>query len=115
MKILRLLNKKNLLIILSFFFIFSLKLYSTEPVDIWNIDPKKIITENSTEEKVEEKTISTSSIYEMQSEKKKKFEIQEDETLLSKKIEISGLYDPVENGLTIDMWSNSNGVQILDL
>ena len=115
MKILRLLSKKNLSIILSFFFLFSLKVYSTEPVDIWNIDPKKIITENSTEEKVEEKTISTSSIYEMQSEKKKKFEIQEDETLLSKKIEIAGLYDPVENGLTIDMWSNSNGVQILDL
>ena len=115
MKILKLLNKKNLSIILSFFFLFSLKAYSTEPVDIWNIDPKKIITENSTEEKVEEKTISTSSIYEMQSEKKKKFEIQEDETLLSKKIEIAGLYDPVENGLTIDMWSNSNGVQILDL
>ena len=115
MKILKLLNKKNLSIILSCFFLFSLKVYSTEPVDIWNIDPKKIITENSTEEKVEEKTISTSSIYEMQSEKKKKFEIQEDETLLSKKIEIAGLYDPVENGLTIDMWSNSNGVQILDL
>ena len=115
MKILKLLNKKNLSIILSCFFLFSLKVYSTEPVDIWNIDPKKIITENSTEEKVEEKTISTNSIYEMQSEKKKKFEIQEDETLLSKKIEIAGLYDPVENGLTIDMWSNSNGVQILDL
>ena len=115
MKILKLLNKKNLSIILSFFFLFSLKVYSTEPVDIWNIDPKKIITEDSTKEKVEEKTISTNSIYEMQSEKKKKFEIQEDETLLSKKIEIAGLYDPVENGLTIDMWSNSNGVQILDL
>ena len=115
MKILKLLNKKNLSIILSFFFLFSLKVYSIEPVDIWNIDSKKIITENSTKEKVEEKTISTNSIYEMQSEKKKKFEIQEDETLLSKKIEIAGLYDPVENGLTIDMWSNSNGVQILDL
>jgi len=115
MKILKLLNKKNLLIILSFFFLFSLKAYSIEPVDIWNIDPKKIITENSAEEKAEEKIISTNSIYEMQSKKKKKFEIQEDETLLSKKIEITGLYDPVENGLTIDMWSNSNGVQILDL
>ena len=71
MKILKLLNKKNLSIIFSFFFLFTLKVYSTEPVDIWNINPKKIITENSTEEKVEEKTISTSSIYEMQSEKKK--------------------------------------------
>ena len=115
MKILKLLNKKNLSIILSFLFLFSLKVYSNEPVDIWNIEPEKIIIENSTKEKTEEKTISTNSIYEMQSEKKKKFEIQEDETLLSKKIEISGLYDPAENGLTIDMWSNSNGVQILSL
>jgi len=115
MKILKLLNKKNLSIILSFFFLFSLKVYSNEPVDIWNIEPKKIITESPTKEKTEEKTISTNSIYEMQSEKKKNFEIQEDETLLSKKIEITGLYDPVENGLTIDMWSNSNGAQILDL
>ena len=111
MKILKLLNKKNLSIILSFFFLFSLKVYSNEPVDIWNIEPKEIITENSTEEKI----ISTNSIYEMQSEKKKEFEIQEDETLLSKKIEIAGLYDPEENGLTIDMWSNSDGEQILNL
>jgi len=115
MKILKLLNKKNLSIILSFFFLFSLKVYSTEPVDIWNIETKEIVTENSAEEKNEKKVISTSSIYEMQSEKKNEFEIQEDETLFSKKIEIAGLYDPAENGLTIDMWSNSNGEQILNL
>ena len=48
----------------------------------------------------------------MQLEKKKEFEIQEEETLFSKKIEIAGLYDPAENGLTIDMWSNSNGKQM---
>ena len=115
MKILKLLNKKNISIILSFFFLFSLKVYSTEPVDIWNIETKEIVTENSAEEKNKEKVISTSSIYEMQSEKKNEFEIQEDETLFSKKIEIAGLYDPAENGLTIDMWSNSNGEQILNL
>ena len=68
MKILKLLNKKNLSIILSFFFLFSLKVYSNEPVDIWNIEPKEIITENSTEEKI----ITTNSVYEMQSEKKKR-------------------------------------------
>ena len=67
MKILKLLNKKNFSIILSFFFLFSLKVYSNEPVDIWDIDPRKIIIENSTEEK----TISTNSVYDMQSEKKK--------------------------------------------
>jgi len=116
MKILKLLNKKNLSIILSFFFLFTLKVYSTEPVDIWNVDIKEITTENSTEDKnIEDENISESSIYEMQLEKKKEFEIQEEETLFSKKIEIAGLYDPAENGLTIDMWSNSNGKQILKL
>ena len=63
MKILKSLNKKNFSIILSFFFLFSLKVYSNEPVDIWDIDPRKIIIENSTEEK----TISTNSVYDMQS------------------------------------------------
>ena len=73
MKILKLLNKKNLSIILSFFFLFTLKVYSTEPVDIWNVDTEKIITSNSTEEKnIEDENISKSLIYEMQSEKKKR-------------------------------------------
>ena len=116
MKILKLLNKKNLSIILTFFFFFVLKAYSTEPVDIWNIETNKITTENSTEEKnIQDENISKNSIYEMQLEKKKEFEIQEDEALFSKKIEIAGLYDPAENGLTIDMWSNSDGKQILKL
>ena len=72
MKILKLLNKKNLSIILSFFFFFTLKVYSTEPVDIWNIETNKITTENSTEEKsIQDENILNSSIYEMQLEKKK--------------------------------------------
>ena len=73
MKILKLLNKKNLSIVLSFFFLFIFKVYSTEPVDIWNVDIEKITTENSTEEKnIENENTSKSSIYEMQSEKKKR-------------------------------------------
>ena len=73
LKILKLLNKKNLSIILSFFFFFTLKAYSTEPVDIWNIETNKITTENSTEEKsIQDENILNSSIYEMQLEKKKK-------------------------------------------
>ena len=65
--------------------------------------------------KNEEKIISTNTIYEMQSQKQNELEVQQDETLLSKKINVTGLYDPEENGLTIDMWSNSNGEQILNL
>ena len=28
---------------------------------------------------------------------------------------LAGLYDPAENGLTIDMWSNSDGIEIKNL
>ena len=115
MKILKLLNKKSLFVILNFFFLFSLKVYSIEPVDIWNIDLEKSKIETSSEEKNEEKIISTNKIYEMQSQKQNKLEVQQDETLLSKTIKVTGLYDPEENDLTIDMWSNSNGEQILNL
>ena len=55
MKISKLLNKKSLSIILIFFFLFNLKVYSEEPVDIWNVDLKKIIIESSNKEKVEQK------------------------------------------------------------
>ena len=119
MKILKLLNKKYLLIILTFFFLFISKLYSEDkPVDIWNIDQKKIIDQSIDKEIVEEnieENISTNSIYKMNSLENDKFDIQEDETLLSKTIKIAGLYDPEENGLTIDMWSNSDGKEILNL
>ena len=119
MKILKLLNKKYLLIILTFFFLFISKLYSEDkPVDIWNIDQKKLIDQSIDKEIVEEnikENISINSIYKMNSLKEDKFDIQEDETLLSKTIKIAGLYDPEENGLTIDMWSNSDGKEILNL
>ena len=41
--------------------------------------------------------------------------IEEDQTLISKEIKIVGLYDPAENGLDINMWSKSNGDQILNI
>ncbi len=51
----------------------------------------------------------------MQSEKNKKTNILQDQTLISKEIKIAGIYDPVENGLDINMWSNSNGDEILNI
>ena len=115
MKILKLLNKKFFLIILIFFFSQFLKIHSTEPVDIWNIEnPKPEIKENNKE--LNEEQISTEkSIYEMQTQKKNQLLIEQDETLLSKEIKIAGLYDPAENGLTMDMWLNSNGYEIINI
>ena len=51
----------------------------------------------------------------MQSEKNNTLNIEEDLTLISKENEIIGLYDPEENGLDINMWSNSDGDQILNI
>ncbi len=115
MKILKLLNKKYLSIILVLFFLFISKVHSNEPIDIWNLDIKKKNVENKIELEIEEKDIKKNLIYEMQSQKKNILEVEEDETLLSKKIEIVGLYDPELNGLKIDMWLNSDGEKVLNL
>jgi hypothetical protein len=114
MKILKLLNKKYLIIILIFFF-YGSSAYSEEPVDIWNLEDKKTLQENSKVKNSEEENLSQNSIYEMQSQKKNQLSVEEDQTLLSKEIELIGLYDPAKNGLNINMWANSNGDQILSL
>ena len=111
---LKLLNKKYLsIILLSLFLGFNVQ--SQEPIDIWNIDEKSIAAENSSVENDEDKSISQNSIYKMQSQKKGELNIEETQTLLSKEVKIVGLYDPEENGLDINMWSNSNGDQILNI
>jgi len=115
MKILKLLNNKKILILLIFFYVFNFKAYSNEPVDIWNIGPQKPIDKSSDNEQLKDESISTNTIYEMQSEKQDMSEIVEDESLLSKKIDIAGLYDPEENNLKMDMWLNSDGEDILNI
>jgi len=114
MKKLKLLNKKYLSIIL--FFLFSgFASQSQEPVDIWSTEGEKITEEANVIEKLKEKDIPQNSIYEMQSKKIDKINILEDQTFISKETEIIGLYDPEKNGLNINMWSNSDGDQILSL
>ena len=114
MKILKLLNKRYLSIVLISLLLGS-KAFSEDPVDIWSIKPKEAIKENKIIEDLKDKTISQNTIYEMQSEKNDQLDIEQDQTLISKEIEIIGLYDPSENGLNINMWTNSDGDQILDL
>ena len=114
MKSLKLLNKKNLSIIL-FFLLFGFSSQSQEPADIWSTDPSVVEEEKNTSQNLEKNDIPKNSIYEMQSEKNIQFNVEEDQTLNSKETEIIGLYDPAENGLDITMWSNSNGDQILDI
>ena len=109
MKILKLLNKRNLsIVIITLLFPFYL-VAEEKPVDIWNIDKQEaesISEENLSIEKKEE--ISQSSIYKMQSDQNED-SIKLDQDLTSKTIKIAGLYDPQDYGLSISMWSNSDG------
>jgi len=115
MKILKLLNKTYFSILIIFFFSIVNSLSQDEPVDIWNID-KEQIKENSenkelisnTESEIETEKID---VFNMQT-KDRSDSIKVDESLNSKEIKIIGLYDPEDFGLTIDMWSNSNGDQL---
>ncbi len=109
MKISRLLNKKYFSIILIFFLSFN-TYAEDKPVDIWNVEEKEnssneLITNNSS------KPESETDIFSMQS-KKKDNSIKLDESLISEKINIYGLYDPEDFDLDIGMWSNSNGNQL---
>jgi len=114
MKILKLLNKKNLSIVIFSLFSFS-SFAEDKPVDIWNIEKQE--TENISEENLStenEQVVSESSVYKMQSDKNED-SIKLDQELTSKTIKIAGLYDPQEYGLDINMWSNSDGSTIKKL
>ena len=114
MRILKLLNKKNLSII----FVFLMQSYfvyaQDQPIDIWNIDTKEntiLSNTNSPDKKI---GIEKESIYNSQNSNQK-ISIILDQELVSKKIKISGLYDPEDYGLSIDMWSKSDGEKLKKL
>jgi hypothetical protein len=112
MKILKLLNKKNLSIITIYLLSSISVIAEDKPIDIWNIEKKK--TEVVTQEISSLEKISESSIYKMQADKKKN-SIKLEQELVSKEIKIAGLYDPEEYGLSINMWSNSDGLKLRNL
>ncbi len=115
MRILRLLNKVNLSIIIFSLFVSFGVVAEEEPVDIWNLDKEEQNNpKNSNSEDPEEKKLENS-IYDMQNSKQNKVEIELDEELASKEVEIFGIYDPADNGLNINMWKNSDGEKIISL
>lgn len=116
MKILKLLNNKNLSIILLLIFTAFNVFAEDKPVDIWNIDKKEIEQDSqlksATKKEVDKiKVITETDIFKMQSQKNNN-EIELEPYVESKKIKINGLYDPEDHGLSIDMWSNSDGDQL---
>ena len=114
MKILRLLNKKNFIFFL--FFAFLNNSIANEPVDIWNIDKTKNVSENSNQNDVlvsEEISQEDISVFDLNNKNVKN---NENEVLLENnftdKISLYGLYDPDENNLSIEMWNESDGIEI---
>ena len=115
MKILKLLNKKNLSIIIISLLLSLPSIAEEKPVDIWNLEKQEsdsVSEENLSLEKTEQE--SQSSIYKMQTDKNKD-SIKLDQDLTSKTIKIAGLYDPEDYGLSISMWSNSDGLLLKKL
>ena len=72
MKILKLLNKKNLSIIIFFLLPYTFAIAEDKPIDIWNLDKQKLETTSETISLDEKKEpIKETSIYDMQDNKNK--------------------------------------------
>ena len=115
MKILKLLNKKIFSILFFYFTSWIFVFAEDKPIDIWNLEKKNTLTKSG--DKANIKNLNTNiqgEIYNMQSDKKKD-PIELDQKLVSKEINIAGLYDPEEYGLSIEMWSNSDGLKLKQL
>ena len=110
MKILKLLNN---LFFLTFFLLilnFNHFSFSNEPEDIWKIDPEaKEINKLEDSEAINEESISLINI---QNNNQQDSIVFEEDNLEKDNIALVGFYDPEENGLTIDMWSNTDGNEI---
>ena len=115
MKTLKLLNKKYFSILI-FFLLSEINTFAEDkPVDIWNLEKKEtnIVVETNISDQNQNNS-TEGSIYDMQSNKKID-PIKLDQNIVSKEIKIVGLYDPAEYGLSIDMWSNSDGSKLKNL
>ena len=113
MKNLKLLSNKFfffLILILIFVFSFN-KLYSNETVDIWNLEKKendKVFSQNS----LDENNSLQKSLYDkIQNKDNLQLPIL-DSDQIENNVLLAGLYDPQENNLNIDMWTNSDGEKI---
>ena len=115
MKTLRLLSRNFLIYICLLSFSFSLHA-TDEPIDIWESSEKKNNESLELNPSLDGGNNLTNEVDIFKIEKSKGIEdIIEDTTLKSKKIKITGLYDPQDYDLDLNMWTNSNGDQLKNL
>ena len=98
---------KICIVLLTFYFLTQVS-FAAEPVDIWKIKKTDISNETDVENN---ETTNTEIIQGVKIEQQNEKVIINQE-LDSADVKLAGLYDPAENGLNIDMWSNSNGAEI---
>jgi len=111
MRILKFLNKKYFSTIIIFFLLFSANLKAEdEPSDIWNLEKKD--NQNSSTITSENEESNKTKIDINKLDPKNTISTIDSDTLEDNRIDIVGLYDPEENGLNIDIWSNSDGNEI---
>ena len=101
---------KICIVLLTFYFLTQVS-FAAEPVDIWKIKKTDISNETDVENN---ETTNTEIIQSV------KIEQQNEKVIINQELDatdvkLAGLYDPAENGLNIDMWSNSNGAEITSL
>ena len=115
MKTLKLLSRNFLIYICLLSFSFSLHA-TDEPIDIWESSEKKNNESLELNPSLDGNNNLTNEVDIFKIEKSKGIEdIIEDTTLKSKKIKITGLYDPQDYDLDLNMWMNSNGDQLKNL
>ena len=110
------LSSRNFLIYI-FLLSFSFGLHATEePIDIWKSSEKKNNESLELDSSLDGNNNLNNEVNIFKIEKSKGIEdIIEDTTLNSKKIKITGLYDPQDYDLDLNMWTNSNGDQLKNL
>ena len=115
MKTLKLLSRIFLIYICLLSFSFSLHA-TDEPIDIWKSSEKKNNESLELDSSLDGNNNLNDEVNIFKIEKSKGIEdIIEDTTLNSKKIKITGLYDPQDYDLDLNMWTNSNGDQLKNL
>ena len=116
MKISKLLNKSFFIVLTAFLFSFLQVLADEELIDIWELekeDDNKVEFENLNIDENSD-TTEQNTVYKLQ-ETKAEESIKLEKELSSTESEIIGLYDPEEYSLSIDMWANSDGLNLKEL
>ncbi len=112
MIILKLLSKFYLAIFIIVFSLYSTNLSSEEEaIDIWNIEKTK--NEDLSQNDLMNNQVEEYNTIEI--DKIEKNELVEKSELDTNNILLAGIYDPDENGLSINMWLNSNGEEIIKI